>query len=118
MKKQTKQLAQQPIKLVPVTDKPVGEIAKQVVETLQKTSKLKPNREALILVVADSMQVDKITAEAWLLAAFNGETAESLHKKGVDSHDRAAHTDNNAVYKSEMAVANKYYAMAKALSKN
>jgi putative phage-type endonuclease len=107
--------AQQPIKLVPVTDKPVGEIAKQVAETLQKTSKLKPNREALILVVADSMQVDKITAEAWLLAAFNGETAESLHKQAVDYHDRAAHADRNADYKSEMAVANKYYALAKAL---
>jgi hypothetical protein len=118
MEKQTKQLAQQPIKLVPVTDKPVGEIAKQVAETLQKTPKVMPNRDALILVVADSMQVDKITAEAWLLAAFNGETADSLHKQAVDYHDRAAHADRNADYKSEMAVANKYYALAKALSEN
>ena len=86
-----------------VTDKPVSE------------AKLIPNREALILVVSDSMQVDKITAEAWLLAAFKGETAESLHKQAIDSHDRAAHTDSNAVYKSEMATANKYYALAKAL---
>jgi hypothetical protein len=107
---------QQPIKLVPVTDKPVGEIAKQVAETLQKTSKLKPNREALILVVADSMQVDKITAEAWLLAAFNGATAESLHKQACDYHESAAHADRSADYKSEMAVANKYYALAKALA--
>jgi predicted phage-related endonuclease len=110
--------AQQPIKLVPVADKPVGEIAKQVAETIQKTSKLKPNREALILVVADSMQVDKITAEAWLLAAFTGATAESLHKQACDYHESAAHADKNADYKSEMAVANKYYALAKALSEN
>lgn len=107
--------AQQPIKLVPVSDKPVGEVAKQVAETIQKTSKLKPNREALILVVADSMQVDKITAEAWLLTAFNGATAESLHKQACDYHESAAHADRSADYNSGMATANKYYALSKAL---
>jgi predicted phage-related endonuclease len=88
-----------------VTDKPVSETK----------PKLIPNRDALILVVSDSMQVDKITAEAWLLAAFKGETAESLHKQAIDSHDRAAHADRSADYNSGMATANKYYALSKAL---
>jgi hypothetical protein len=86
-----------------VTDKPVSE-AKPI-----------PNRDALILVVSDSMQVDKITAEAWLLAAFTGATAESLHKQACDYHESAAHADRSADYNSGMAIANKYYALAKAL---
>lgn len=82
---------------------------------LEAKPKQIPNRDALVLVVADSMQVEKITAEAWLLAAFTGETVESLKKKARDYHESAAHADNSVVYKSEMAIANKYYALAKAL---
>lgn len=101
---------QQPVKLAPVVETPVAEIA-------QEAPKMIPNREALILVVADSMQVSKTTAEAWLLAAFKGETAESLNKQARDYHESAAHADKNADYKREMAWANKYYEMAKVLEK-
>ena len=95
-------------KLELVTEKPV-------LEATQPAPKQIPNREALILVVADSMQVEKIIAEAWLLAAFIGATAESLHKQAVDAHERAAHADRSADHKSDMEIANKYYALSKAL---
>lgn len=98
-------------KLELVAEKPVPEATKPAPKQI-------PNREALILVVADSMQVDKITAEAWLLAAFTGATAESLHKQACDYHESAAHADRSADYNSGMATANKYYALSKALKTN
>ena len=99
-----------PVKLTAVADTPVAEV-------VQEAPKMIPNRDALILVVADSMQVSQTTAEAWLLAAFKGETAESLNKQARDYHESAAHADKNADYKREMAWANKYYEMAKVLGK-